>query len=142
MSDLLFVVVERTPVGDSVLGVFSSIERARALIPPFGNERFHAFRVECHVVDAAPEVPTSWQVVITRAGVVRDIEVAIGCFGADDDACLEDASYIERGGERLHVIVWAKTKGEAAVAAAEYRRWLLEQGVWGSEERKVEPIHA
>jgi hypothetical protein len=76
MSDVVFVVTERSPVGESVVGVFSTLEAAQRVVPPAASGRLQDFRVEGHLVDAMPEPRTPWRVVVDRDGKVEGAELA------------------------------------------------------------------
>ena len=142
MSDLLFVVVERSEAGETVLGVFSSLEMARAQLPPSSSGRLENYRVEAHVVDQPVEEATPWQIALGLEGEVVSAAPAVLCNCEDDDRHFHANSFIERGGERLNVVVMARSPGRAIAAAREYGAWLMENGVWGEDEVAVEPIFA
>ncbi len=76
MSDVVFVVVEHSPVGETVVGIFSSLEAARRVVPSAANGRLQDYRIEGHVVDATPDSRTPWRVVIDRDGTVHAAELA------------------------------------------------------------------
>jgi alkylated DNA nucleotide flippase Atl1 len=76
VSDVVFVVVEQSPVGETVVGIFSSLEAARRIVPPAASGRLQDYRIEGHVVDATPDSRTPWQVVIDRDGSVQAAELA------------------------------------------------------------------
>ncbi len=76
MSALVFVVVEHSSVGETVLGIFSSLEAAQRIVPPAASGRLQEYRIEGHVVDAAPDAGTAWRVVVTRDGSVQAAELA------------------------------------------------------------------
>ncbi|MBV9581271.1 MAG: hypothetical protein JO057_22040 [Chloroflexi bacterium] len=76
MSDVVFVVTERSAVGDTVLGIFSSLETARQILPPADSGRLQDYRIEGHVLDAAPDQRIPWRVVVDRDGDVEAAELA------------------------------------------------------------------
>jgi hypothetical protein len=51
-------------------------------------------------------------------------------------------SFIDRGGNRLHLVVFATSPGQAIAAARQYREQLLDQRLWGTEARQLAPIDA
>jgi hypothetical protein len=51
-------------------------------------------------------------------------------------------SFIERGGERMQVIVRAPSPGQAIALAQRYREWLFEQQLWSTEPRALEVLQA
>src|SRR5436309_15292636 len=124
-DDLLFVVVERSEAGETVLGVFSSLEAARAQLPPASSGRLEHYRVEAHVIDQPAEEAMPWQVALGRGGEVVSAAPAILCNCEDDDRHFRANSYIERGGGRLNVVVMAKSPGQAIAAARDYAAWLI-----------------
>ena len=141
-DDLVFVVVERSEAGETVLGVFSSIEAARAQLPPASSGRLEHYRIEGHVVDRPAEEATPWQIALGREGGVVSAAPAVFCNCEDDDRHFHANSFIERGGGQLNVVVMAKSPGQAIAAARDYGAWLTENGVWGDDEVAVEPIFA
>jgi hypothetical protein len=139
----LFVVVESTPVGESVIGVFSSIEAARAVLPDVATGRLGDYRIEVHVLDAPLDVYSAWQVSLDYEGDVISAEPLISCACCDEDASIRQASFIEAGGELLRLAVWARTRGGAIAAASAYARRLIDDGLWqrGMTLTPVPPIH-
>jgi hypothetical protein len=63
-----------------------------------------------------------------------NVEVArvVLCSCEDDEVVLDSGSYIEDGGRRMQLIVWARTQGRALAAADRCRGVLIERGVWQS----------
>jgi hypothetical protein len=88
--------VRRSPVGATILGVFSTIEATRRAVP------------------------------------ARDDEARQLALG----------SFIEPGGEHVHVIVRAASPGQAIAVAQSYREWLLEHHSWTAEARPLEVLDA
>lgn len=141
MSDVVYLVVERSPVSDSVLGVFSTIEQARDRLPAFGSEHFDDYRIECHVVDHPTEVYRPWQVAVDREAGLQAVEPAVTCSCCDEEESLAKASFLEQGGRRMQLIVWARTRGQAGEAGGRYRDWLLERDGWGAELTMLPVVH-
>lgn len=139
---LLWVLVEHSEAGDTTIGVFTTIEQARETIRELGPERLDSYRIEGHAVDQPKSEPLPWQVVLTREGSVLNTSVFIGCSCSDDEEEYYKRSFIEAGGERLHVIAFAVTPGQAIAVANDYREWLQANGHWGGEEVRLTPIHA
>ena len=76
MSELVFVVTEHSPVGETVVGIFSSLAAAQRVVPPAASGRLHDYRIEGHVVDATPDPSTAWRVVVDRDGTVQEADLA------------------------------------------------------------------
>jgi hypothetical protein len=76
MTDVVYVVTERSAVGDTILGVFSTIEEARRALPPSSIGRLDDYRVHAHVLGASPDPRTPWSVVLSRGGTVDSCEIA------------------------------------------------------------------
>ena len=142
MSTLVYVTVETSPVGENVIGVFSSLARARDMLRLIDAARLPEYRIELHVLDEPPTPSTPWLVVMARDGSGCDVSRFIGCAACDEVRLMADASFIERGGERMRVVVWAGTPGQALAAANAVRRRLIEDGVWGTEYVSLEPLRA
>lgn len=115
MNDLLFVVVERSVAGEMVVGVYTTLEAARAQLPPFESGRLGDFRVEAHALDAdAPLM--AWHVTISGDGE-SEVTPVVQCSTC---APVDEGNAFVLEGEALHAVVWAITPGEAlAVARAE-----------------------
>jgi hypothetical protein len=139
---LVWVVVEASEAGDTTVGVFTTIAQARETVQELGADRLERYRIEGHAVDAPKMEPLPWQVVLTRDGAVERISLFIGCSCQDDEDEYYKHSFIEQGGDRLHVIAFAATPGQAIAVANEYRAWLQDGGHWLTEERPLSPIHA
>jgi len=137
---LLWVVVEASAAGDHVVGVFSDLEAARAVLPA-DAAKLGRYRVEGHVLDA-PREPRPWYVGLSRDGEVLDVAAYVGCSCDDDEPQMRRLSYVEADGSAMHVIVVAATPGAAIDAAQRYRAWLLERDVWGKGRLQLEPIEA
>jgi hypothetical protein len=77
MSEVVYVVTERSAVGETVLGVFSTLEEARRIVPPASSGRLQDYRIQGHVLGASPDPRTPWSVVLSRVGRVEAAEVAV-----------------------------------------------------------------
>jgi hypothetical protein len=139
---LLWVVVERCEVGDTTVGVFSTLAQARAVVDELGAGRLEAYRIEGHAPDEPRTEVVPWQVVLTREGYVNSATPFIGCSCGDDDDEYYRRSFIEEGGEALHVIAFAVTPGQAIAVANDYRVWLQANGHWDVLQVQLTPIHA
>jgi hypothetical protein len=142
MSREVYVVVESSRAGETVVGAFSTLERARAVLPRGDAKRLEDYRVEFHVIDEPVQEEQAWTVVMSRDGCEVDVSPVILCSCGDDHDRLENSSYIEAGGECMHVVVWAKTRGSALDAAGRYREWLLGEQVWRLDAVQIPPISA
>lgn len=112
MSDLLFVVVEGSVAGDMVVGVYTTLDAARAQLPPYESGRLGDFRVEAHELNA--EAPLmGWHVTIASDGgaVVTPVIQCSTCPPLEEG----NAYALEDG--TLHGVVWAITPGEALATA-------------------------
>ena len=141
MSEATFVVIESSKAGDSVLGVFSSYEKARALLPPVESGRLGDYRIECHVVDEPLDLYSPWQVSINRYGEVEGVEPVIACAYCDEEYTVVSSSFAEADGRLIRLGVWARTRGAAIAAAEAYAQRLLDDGGWPSPGSLVSPIH-
>ena len=139
---LLWVVIEHSEVGDTTVGVFTSLAQARDTVDELGPDRLADYRIEGHAIDEPKSEPLPWIVVLGRDGAVVSTTMFIGCSCSDDEDEYYKHSFIEAGGERLHVIAFAVTPGQAIAVANEYRGWLQTNGHWSVEEVRLTPIHA
>jgi hypothetical protein len=139
---LLWVLIEHSDVGDTTVGVFTTLAAARETIAELGPDRLESYRIEGHALDEPKAEPLPWQVVLRRGGEVESTTLFIGCSCSDDEEEYYHRSFIETGGERLHVIAFAVTPGQAIAVADEYREWLQANDHWSSEEQRLTPIHA
>jgi hypothetical protein len=142
MSEVLYVVVERSAAGETILGVFSSLAKARGVVPPASSGRLQDYRVEARVLDEPPDPRAPWRVVLSRDGGVVNAEPVVLCACEDDERQLARGSFIESGGRRMQVIVRAASPGQAIAAAQHYRVWLLEQQAWGMQAVRIDAIEA
>ncbi len=143
ISELVWVVTEHSAAGDSVVGVFSTLEKARAVIASLaGEDRLEDFRVEGHVPDAAREEPAPWQIGLSAEGDLLRAEPFIGCSCSEDEEQIRKLSFVESDGQSMYVIVFAKTPGGAIAAAQQYRKWLQDGDRWPAGFAALEPIQA
>ena len=77
MAEIVYVVTEHSAVGETILGVFSSLDKARGVVPPASSHRLEDYRIEARVLDEPPEPRTPWRVVLGRDGTVEAAEVAV-----------------------------------------------------------------
>ena len=142
-NDLTWVVTERSAAGDAVIGVFSTLQKAREAIAALAGEgRLEDFRVEGHVTDAVRDEPMPWQIGLSADGELLRAEPFIGCSCSDDEEQIRKLSFIESDGQSMYVIVFAKTPGAAVGAAQQYRRWLQDGAHWSTGFAQLEPIQA
>ncbi len=140
---LLWVVVEHSDAGDTTVGVFTTLAQARETVNELGGlDRLEDYRIEGHAIDEPKSEPLPWHVIMTREGEVVSTTPFIGCSCQDDEDEYFKRSFIEEGGEKLYVIAFAITPGQAIATANDYRRWLQDNGHWSTEERRLTPIHA
>ena len=139
---LLWVVVERSEAGDTTVGVFTMLAQARELVNELGASRLDAYRIEGHALDQPRSEPVPWQVVLTRDGEVVSTAPFAGCSCEDDEEEYYKRSFIDHGGEMMHVIAFATTPGQAIAIAKKYRVWLQANDHWEKEGRQLTPIHA
>jgi hypothetical protein len=142
VQEVLYVVTERSAVGETVLGVFSSLEKARQVVPPASSGRLEDYRIEGHVLDQPPEPRTPWRVRLSRDGSVYGAEVAVVCACADAERQLAESSFTEPGGLHMQVIVRAASPGQAIAAAQNYRAWLLAHQNWSTQATRLDVIEA
>jgi hypothetical protein len=142
MAQELYVVIENSVLGDEIIGIFASMAEARAALPAENVPRLiDNFRIELHVLDE-PCQEEAWRVTISKDG--RDIAVSrfILCNCEDDAEALARGSFIEEGGERMQLVVWARSKGSALLAAERHRLGLLERGIWDTARVPLPPVVA
>ncbi len=143
ISDLVWVVTEHSAAGDSVVGVFSTLQKAREVIASLAGEgRLEDFRVEGHVPDAVREEALPWQIGLSAEGDLLRAEPFIGCSCSEDEEQIRKLSFVESDGRSMYVIVFAKTPGAAIAAAQQYRGWLQEGDRWPAGFAQLEPIQA
>jgi hypothetical protein len=140
-SDVVWTVLESSPAGDTLVGVYTSLEKARRVVSSLAQGRLEDYRIEGHALDHEREV-TPWQVSLSRDGAHLDTSPFIGCSCADDEAEYYKRSFIADGGDRMSVIVFAPAPGLAIVTAEHYRRWLHEQGLWSERVQPLQPLQA
>jgi len=139
-AQLVWVVVEKSAAGEHVVGVFSDLGAARAVLPA-ELDTLERFRVEGHVLDT-PREPRPWYVGLSRDGEVIETAAYVGCSCEDDEPQMRRLSYLKADGSAMHLIVTAPTPGAAIDAALRYREWLLERDLWGKGHIELEPIEA
>jgi len=76
MSDVVFVVTERSAIGETVLGVFATLDEARRVVPAT-RDRLEDYRIQAHVLGTSPDPRTPWTVVLTRGGEVEAAETSV-----------------------------------------------------------------
>lgn len=139
---LLWVVVEHSAIGDTTVGVFTSLASARETVSELAGDRLESYRIEGHALDQPKAEPLPWHVIMTGDGAVESANLFIGCNCQDDEEEYYKRSFIEAGGEKLYVIAFAVTPGQAIEVANDYRVWLQDNGHWSTEETRLTPIHA
>jgi len=116
MSELAFVVTERSLAGDTLVGVYTTLEKARAQLPPYESGRLFDFTIQANVIDAAPQA-VPWTVLLTCYGEAYEVTPYVQCSGCPDP---EDGGYhIDDSDDSMHAVIWAPTPGEATVLAKE-----------------------
>jgi len=139
-SELVWAVTEASAAGDTLVGVYSKLTRARAVVSQLAADgRLQDYRIEGHALDIVKEAGLPWQVSLARNGAHLGTSRFTGCSCADDEVEFHRRSFITRDGEAMSVIVLAPTPGRAIAAAGRYRGWLLEQGLW-APDLPLEPI--
>src|SRR4051794_35699780 len=97
-----------------VVGVYSTLEAARAQLPSFESGRLGDFRVEAHALDAdAPLM--AWHVTISGDGE-SDVTPVIQCSTC---APMQEGNAFALEDGALRAVVWAITPGEALATARE-----------------------
>ena len=140
-SDVVWTVVESSPAGDTLIGVFTSVEKARSAVSALSSGRLEDYRIEGHVLDQERD-STPWQVTLAQDGAHVGTTPFVGCSCSDDEAEYYKHSFIQAGGEQMSVIVFAPTPGLAIATADEYRTWLQEQGLWTKTLQPLQPLQA
>jgi hypothetical protein len=138
--ELVWTVVERSEAGDTLIGVYTALEKARAVVSSLAQGRYEDYQIEGHVLDHGKETSAPWQVTLTRDGKHLATTAFVGCSCADDEAEYRKRSFILDGGERMSVIVFSPTPGLAIRAAERYRLWLQEHDLWTTRAQQLEPI--
>jgi hypothetical protein len=141
-GQLVWVVTEHSPAGDTVVGVFTTLDAARDTISSLAGERLEDYRVEGHVLDGVREEAVPWQIGLAPDGALLRAEPFIGCSCQDDEEQIRKLSFIEGDGSGMYVIVFARTPGQAIAAANRYRTWLLDRDLWSKGFAPLEPIQA
>jgi hypothetical protein len=144
-SDIVWVVVEQSAVGNTVIGAYTSVEQAREAVSSLsrGDLRLlENYRVEGHVLGLGKIESVPWRVELKAGGEVLDAVPLVFCSCEEDEAQFRKQSYIAAGGQEMSVVVLARTPGHAILAAEEYRAWLKDNGHWTDEGAMLEPIDA
>ncbi len=119
MSELAYVVTENSLAGSTLIGVYTSLEKARAQLPPYESGRLFDYTIEAHVIDAAREA-TPWTVMLTCYGEAYEVAPYIQCSGCPEPV---DGSYhIDARDDSMHAVIWATSPGEATALAKELHR--------------------
>jgi hypothetical protein len=140
-SELVWSVVESSPAGEAVVGVYRTLTRARDVVSQLADGRFEDYRIEGHALDQGKETDTPWRVYLGRDGEHLGTTPFAGCSCADDEAEFVRRSFIERDGESMSVIVLAPTPGRAIAAAGRFREWLQQEHLW-APGLQLQPIQA
>lgn len=138
---LVWTVIETSPAGDTIVGIYTTIGGAREIVSSLADGKFEDYRIEGHVPDGTPHDDQAWQVHLRRDGTHLETVPFAGCSCSDDEAEFLRRSFVDRDGESMSVIVFAPTPGRAIATADRYRDWLLEQELWASA-LQLEPIQA
>ena len=140
-SELVWSVVETSPAGDTVVGIYSTLSRARDVVSRLAEGRYEDYRIEGHALDHGKETETPWQVHLGAGGQHIQTVPFVGCSCGDDEAEFMRRSSIERDGEAMSLIVFAPTPGLAIATADRYREWLLGQNLW-APSLQLRPIQS
>ena len=138
--DVVWTVVEGSPAGETLVGVHTSIEKARAVVSALAQGRLEDYRIEGHVLDHVRDAEARWQVTLSRDGAHVETTPFIGCACPDGEAEYYKRSFIRAGGEQMSVIVFAPTPGVAIATAQDYRTWLQSQGHWSEHLQPLQPF--
>ena len=141
-NDVVWTVVESSPAGETLVGVYTSVEKARAVVTLLAQGRLEDYRIEGHALDRERDADTPWQVTLAQAGAHIETTPFIGCACSDDEAEYYRHSFIQAGGEQMSVIVFAPTPGVAIATAEEYRAWLQSHGHWSEQPKPLQPLQA
>jgi hypothetical protein len=114
MNDLVYVVTERSLAGDTLVGVYTSLEKARAQLPSYESGRLFDFTVQANVIDSPP-APMPWTVSLTCYGEAFEVTPYIQCSGCPDP--IDGAYHITSKDDSMHATIWALTPGEATARA-------------------------
>jgi len=119
MNEIAYVVTETSLAGQTLVGVYSSLEAARAQLPSYESGRLFDFTVQALVLDA-PAQPVPWTVMLTCYGEAYDVAPYIQCSGCPEPEHL--AYHIDAKDDSMHATIWATTPGEAVVVAKDLHR--------------------
>ena len=140
-NELVWTVVESSPAGETTVGVYTTLTRAREVVSELADGNYEDYRIEGHALDHGKEMNAPWQVHLTRDGTHLQTLPFAGCACADDEAEFLRRSFVERDGEAMSVIAFAPTPGIAIASAQRYREWLVEQDLW-SPGLQLQPIQS
>jgi hypothetical protein len=142
-GEIVWIVTEQSEAGEWLVGVFTSLERARERVAAIGGDRLADFRIEGHGLDDPVATFRPWVVELARDGAHLGTRVFIGCSSCGDDpAQYERQCYIAPGGEWMSVVVFAATPGQALAAAREHHARLHDQGRWSDNGTRLAPLSA
>ena len=141
LNELVWSVVESSAAGDTVVGIYTTLNRAREVVSQLSNGRLEDYRIEGHSLDFGKETDVPWQVGLGKDGQHLSTIPFIGCSCSEDEIQFRRRSYIDADGEAMSIIVLAPTPGPAIEAVQNYRKWLLEKDAWAASLR-LEPIQA
>jgi hypothetical protein len=144
-SDIVWVVVEQSPVGSTVVGTYEALDQAREAVTSLSKGQISLlenYRIEGHVLGRGKVESVPWHVELAADGEVLGAAPLVFCSCEDDDAQFRKRSFIATGGQQMSIVVLARTPGHAIFAAEEYRAWLRDNGRWVDEGAMLEPIEA
>jgi hypothetical protein len=141
-DDVVWTVLESSAAGDALVGVFTSLEKARSVVSTLATGRLEDYRIEGHVLDQERDAATPWQVTLSHDGAHLATVPFAGCSCSDDEAEYYRRSFIQDGGEQMSVIVLAPTPGVAIATADEYRTWLQANNLWTDRLQPLQPLQA
>ena len=140
-AEIAWSVVESSPAGDSLVGVYSSFQAARDVVSRLADGRFEEYRIEGHGIDVDLTSEAAWQVALDRDGTHLSTQPFAGCACADDEAEFRRRSFVARDGDSMSVIVLAPTQGLAIREARRYHEWLRDHDLWAPGSQ-LEPLVA
>jgi hypothetical protein len=141
-SALVWTVTEHSRAGDTIVGVYGTLEQARDVVSSLVDGNYEDYGIEGHVIDQGKREPAPWQVSLARDGTHLGTTVFVGCSCGEDEAEYLRRSYISDGGASMSIIVFAPTPGVAISAAERYRLWLQENDLWTSHALQLQPLEA
>jgi hypothetical protein len=141
LNELVWSVVESSAAGDTVVGIYTTLSRAREVVSQLSNGRLEDYRIEGHSLDFGKETDIPWHVRLGKDGQHLSTAPFVGCSCSEDEVEFRRRSYIDADSEAMSIIVLAPTPRPAIEAAQRYRVWLLKQDAWAPSLR-LEPIQA